>query len=219
MGKVSAQMLNGFSGRLGNVVGCLRYGKYYLRTLPEKVNQPNTPKQMAQRMRFRLVQEHLAPYREFLRIGFGGFATGRSAYSAALSHNLRQAITGDYPNLSVDPAKVLLSHGSLPDAQLASLVAEESSLLFLWQPADENNPGDRVITIAFCKAFMQAVWKFSQTKREDGEPRVELPAGWRNNDVSGYIGFYNDRILGAGIKPEWISDSSYAGTVIFRGVK
>lgn len=217
MGKAKDPIFGGFSGRMGNVVGCLRHGKYYLRTLPEKVNQPDTPKQMAQRMRFRLVQEYLAPFSEFLRIGFGGFAAGRSAYSAALSYNLKQAVAGDYPDLTVDPARVLLSQGLLLAPQAPSLTVEDGRLRLGWQPVADGNPGDSVITLAFCPALRHAVWTFNTAKRKDGVAWMELATGWQNHEVTGYISFYDNRILGGSIKPELISASCFAGTVTFAG--
>jgi len=214
MGKAKDPIFGGFSGRMGNVVGCLRHGKYYLRTLPEKVNQPDTPKQMAQRLRFRLVLDYLTPFSGFLKIGFGGYATGKSAYNAAMSYNLKHALTGAYPELAVDPGKILLCHGLLPQVAEQSLTAEAGKLVFRWQPTPDSNPNDSVILLTFCPDLKVANWIMHPAKRGDGTVEIEIPAGWDDKPVRGYLSFYDLRLLSSAIKPEYISDSVFAGEVV-----
>jgi hypothetical protein len=203
-----------YIGRLGNVVSCYRYGKHYLRTLPEKVRQPDTPAQLARRMRFRLVQEYLQPLKAFLRMGFGGYAAGRSAWSAAMSYNLKNALTDKYPHLAVDPGKVLLSRGLLPAADGVSLAGEPARLLLTWSPDDEGNSSDNVAMIAFCQELKHAVWVMEKAKRKDGAAVLNIPPARENRNMAGFICFYSTRILSDGIKPGLISDSCYAGTLM-----
>jgi hypothetical protein len=214
MGKSKDAIFGGFSGRLGNIVGCYRYGKYYLRTLPEKVNQPDTPAQLAQRMRFRLVQEFLSPFKGLLKIGFAAYASGRSAYSAAVSYNLRHAISGEYPDLAIDPEKVLLSRGKLPTAQSASVAFAHQKLLFTWTVAKEENGDDNAVAIVFCPGFGEAVWQIGTARRGDTEALVALPQTWKNRQMMGFLCFCDNRILSHSVKADYISDSQYAGSVI-----
>jgi hypothetical protein len=83
MARGQSGVLGGFSGQIGNVVSCFRYGKYYLRTLPVKVNHPNTEKWLTQRMRFTLTQQFLKLICKFIHLGFGAYAEGKSTYNAA----------------------------------------------------------------------------------------------------------------------------------------
>jgi hypothetical protein len=212
MGRSKDALFGGFSGRLGNVVGCYRYGRYYLRTLPERVNQPDTPAQLAQRMRFRLVQEYLSPFRGFLKFGFTACATGRSAYSAAMSYNLRHAIAGEYPGLAVDPQHVLLSRGTLPAAEGVALAVDNGKLKFSWTAQGDADARDNAATVALCTGLGQAVWQMGIAKRGDQSASMELPQAWKDRQVAGFICFYDNRILSHSIKPGFISNSRYAGS-------
>lgn len=57
MGIIKKGVLGGFSGKVGNVVGASWKGIDYIRTKPDHVFNPNTPKQQAQRSKFKGVQE------------------------------------------------------------------------------------------------------------------------------------------------------------------
>lgn len=211
MGRSKDALFGGFSGRLGNVVGCYRYGKYYLRTLPERVNQPDTPAQLAQRMRFRLVQAYLSPFRGFLKFGFAAWAAGRSAYSAAMSYNLIHAIAGEYPDLAVDPQHVLLSRGTLPAAEGIALAVDNGKLQFSWTAQGDADARDNAATVALCAGPGQAVWQMGIAKRGDQSASMELPQAWKDQEVAGFICFYDNRILSHSIQPGFISNSRYAG--------
>ena len=52
MGKINKGILDGFSGTVGNVVGANWKSINYIRTKPNQVKNPRTPKQMAQRRKF-----------------------------------------------------------------------------------------------------------------------------------------------------------------------
>lgn len=101
---------------------------------PEKVNQPNAPAQHSQPMRIRLVMKFLAPFNGCLKIGFAAYASDRSACSAAMSYNLRQAIAGECPDLAVDPKKALLNRGKLPLTQGVALAFAHQKLFILRRP-------------------------------------------------------------------------------------
>jgi len=134
MARIKNSILIGMSGRIGNVVSCCRHGKYYLRTLPVEVHQPDSEKQLTHRMRFALIQQFLKPIRKFIHLGFGAYAEGRSALKAAMSYNLKHALSGSYPNLVIDYAKARVSHGNLPAASEAGMLqCGPDSLLVTWK--------------------------------------------------------------------------------------
>lgn len=64
MGLIKKGILDGVSGKVGNVIGASWKGIDYIRTKPDHVKNPNTRKQQAQRSKFKGVQElaHMLKY-------------------------------------------------------------------------------------------------------------------------------------------------------------
>ena len=215
MGHTNENLLKGFSGRVGNVVGYYRNGKYYLRAAPSQMKHPDTPQQLAQRMRFRLILEFLSPFSNFLRIGFGAYATGRTAFNAAMAYNLRHAISGSYPDLTVDPAKVRISQGLLPAGDEVNLSVSNNTLHFTWQNSGKGNSGDKVITVTACRELRSVSWLFNQAARKDGSAVMPMPSCIENKAIDGYLCFYNEQILTNHLRAEFISESCFAGSLLF----
>lgn len=217
MARTQPGVLGGISGRIGNVVSCYRHGKYYLRTLPEKVHHPNTEKQLAQRMRFTLIQQFLKPICKFIHLGFGAFTEGRSAYNAAMSYNLEHAITGSYPFLSIDFAAARVSRGNLPGVAKATIqLTSLNRITVAW----ENLTGlkgakdtDIAVVLIF-DSFSKYVATFTNTStRSAGQVNIVLPDNLPNIKLYAYLCFINDAVLTGRIKPENISDSCFCGEV------
>ena len=136
MAVINQGILGGFSGKVGTVIGGTWKGISYMRSIPASVSNPRTPAQVEQRAKFSAVGKFLHPLTSFLRIGFKSAAVKMSAYNAAMSFNLKNAITGIFPAFDIDYSKVLISQGSLPGAlNPATVSATAGTVRFTW----ENN--------------------------------------------------------------------------------
>ncbi len=221
MARIETGILIGVSGRIGNVVSCYRHGKYYLRTLPEKVNHPNTDKQMAQRMRFTMIQQFLQPIRKFVKLGFGAYADGRTALNAAMSYNLEHALTGSYPNIVIDPSVARVSQGNLPGVAQASMVQNGThSISFFWENlAMEKGAKDTDIAVVllFDPRTNYAVWSTNAGKRADGQANILLTETPHNIKLNGYMCFINEAVLAGKLTAANISDSCFCGLVEMEG--
>ena len=113
MGKISQGVLGGFSGKVGNVVGGTWKGIDYMRIKPANVSNPRTEGQVDQRSKFSTVLRFLQPMTDFLRVGFKLYANKMTQFNAAMSYNLNNAITGAYPNFTIDYANALVTRGNL----------------------------------------------------------------------------------------------------------
>ena len=69
MGNVSNGFLDGFSGRLGNVVGYCWRGRWCVRSMPSHYNDARTPRQLSQRTLFKEVVRFAARARRVLKVG------------------------------------------------------------------------------------------------------------------------------------------------------
>src|SRR5690606_18987475 len=109
MGKISQGVLGGFSGKVGNVVGGSWKGIDYMRIMPANVANPKSPGQLDQRSKFSTVLQFLQPLVDFVKVGFKLYAKNMTQFNSAMSYNLLNAITGTYPNFSIDYRTALLS--------------------------------------------------------------------------------------------------------------
>jgi hypothetical protein len=143
--------LGPFHGRLGNVIGGTWKGKPYLRTRPDRRKKASKREQL-NRDKFKLLHLWLQPLVEILRAGFKGYSKMVEGYNAAKSYNLKNAFTLVDEKYEFDPAKVLLSYGTLrlPENISCELIGRE--LHFAWenhQPAYIDHPDDRTMLLAY----------------------------------------------------------------------
>jgi len=139
MAKLLESPIGVLIGKLGQVVGCKWKGIAVLRIKSASVADPD--KQLQQRKKFSLTMHFLQPMTQLLRIGWKYWAVGQTAFNAAMSYTIVNAIQGTYPNFTVDYPNALMSKGNLPPAlnqAAASTVA--GTVRFTWT----NNSDERV---------------------------------------------------------------------------
>lgn len=153
MGRVKKGILDGFSGTVGTVVGANWRGIEYMRSQGPSTNSSNTPAQAAQKAKFTIVSQFLLGMKDLLETGFRDFANKMTGLNSALAYNIKNAVTGVYPNFSIVYSEVLISRGSLPKPILPVAAAGASGVIaFTWT----NNTGigkakadDKAILVAY----------------------------------------------------------------------
>src|SRR5690606_38879109 len=101
-----------FSGAVGDMVGCNGPHGFYIRSRPRKPAKAPTQRQLEARARLGLAMSFLKPLKAIIYRGFLAEPSARTkitAMNAAASHMLNNAITGEFPDLQIDPAKVRLA--------------------------------------------------------------------------------------------------------------
>lgn len=206
-----------FTGKVGNLVGCRWKNTYYIRTRPLSVKHPNTEAQLAQRMRFTKTQDFLKPLTEILRVGFGAYTADKSAYNAAMSYNMRNALTGKYPDIAIDLANVLLSKGNLPGASKAAVkLIDKREVRFFWDTTENQSPShsnDKVILILRDLNNPVMDYKMDVARRREGGASMALQFGSRNHEIACYMIFVKQQVLLGDYSEDAISNSVYCGTV------
>lgn|SRR5690554_170975 len=207
MGIIKQGILGGFSGKVGSVVGGTWKGINYMRSLPTSVKNPRSPGQMKQRTKFSIVIELLKPLTPFLRIGFKTYADKKSAFNAAVSYNLNEAVMGEYPDLEIDFTKVLFSRGSLKPTQNAEAIYAEGSLNFSW---DDNSGVSNAKETDFAMPLVynidkgESVFSTEAGERAEEMASMSIPNDWIGDTVEIYLGFISrDGLL--------VADSVYLG--------
>ena len=154
MGIISQGILGGFSGKVGNIIGATWKGISYIRIKPVSVANPRTEGQVNQRNKFSATLAFLQPSLAFFKVGYKFYANKMSAFNAAMSYVIQNAMTGTAPNFTVDYATALVSRGKL-EGVLGGDASEAGDVLQVYlafQAADGSMVSDstrvKAITIA-----------------------------------------------------------------------
>ena len=195
MGKIKQGILGGFSGKVGNVIGSSWNGIAYMRRMPTSFNDPKTLKQKMQRGKFTAVLSALQPVTAFLRVGFKTYAQGRSAFNAAMSHTFKHAITGEYPNYTIDYAKLHVSLGNLTGAGVATTSVLDGKIELFWN----NNSGtgnaqatDKALVVAINPTKGESTYITDGATRASGREELPMPPSWQGDEIKVYLSFISE---------------------------
>jgi len=210
MGKISQGILGGVSGKVGNVIGSSWKGIDYIRIMPQSVANPQTDAQLSQRQKMSVTTHFVQPLAEFVRTGFKQFAIKMSGFNAAISYNIRNALTGTYPNFAIDYPNALVARGGLASALnqvAASTVA--GTVHFTW----DDNSGeigasayDKTLLVVYNPAQNQAVTVSELAERADGTQTITVPDSFSGDLVHCFIAFIK-------VDGSLVSNSAFAGAV------
>ncbi|WP_019038498.1 DUF6266 family protein [Psychroflexus tropicus] len=209
MGKISQGVLGGFSGKVGNIVGGTWKGIDYMRIKPANVSNPRTAGQVDQRSKFTITLRFLQTMTDFLRVGFKLYANKMTQFNAAMSYNLNNAITGTYPNFSVDYANALVSRGGLTEALNGAVSSSGGLVEFTWD--DNSGSGsaqatDKALLVVYNATKDQAIYDTAGAARSATSQNLAMPNDFIGDDVEAFIGFISD-------DGKEVSDSIYIGSV------
>lgn len=197
MGEIKQGILGGFSGRVGTVVGSSWKDVSYMRALAISVNNPRTLKQQSQRGKFALCMNFLGAITPYVRTGYRLFAQDRTAFNAAMSYLLRNAITGTFPDLKVDYQRALVARGNLMPVFNATATVSGDKISFKWE--DNSGMGDAQDTdlampLIYNKVKGGSVYHVSAATRKDGKAELGLPTDWTDDALAVYLAFSNESV-------------------------
>lgn len=209
--------INGaFSGTIGSTVGASWRHINYMRSLPKPSKKPATLGQLAQRAKFALAVSFLRSIKPLLNLGFSDKMQGRkTGYNRALQLMMGQAITGEYPDYTVDYAEVVLAQGGLNPAPSAVLEQTAPGQLALHWDAITNRytafADDEVVVVVYnvSKRFMNV---YDGTERSAGSMEIDVPVSFVGDELVAWA-FMVHR------DGEKTSDSVFAGTVVLAGAE
>lgn len=193
MGKINLGILGSFSGKVGNVVGGNWKGISYMRAKATSVSNPRTDGQVNQRTKFALVLAVLKPITGFLRVGYKKYAIKQTAFNAAMSYILNNAVTGSSSaDYSIDLSKVLVSRGNLTGAANAQATSANGVVTFTWD--DNSGSGtatqtDKALIVVLNPTRAESVFDAGGNQRVAGTEDISVPADWAGENVEVFLGF------------------------------
>jgi hypothetical protein len=210
MAKIKESVIGVLSGKIGQVVGATWKGISILKVLAGSVANPQTDAQMTQRQKWSVTMRFIQPLSEFLQVGFKSYAIKMTGINAAMGYNIRNALTGTYPNIAIDYPNALVSRGNLAGAlnQVASSTVA-GTVKFDW----EDNSGeigasanDKTLLVVYNPSQNQAVTVSELAERADGTQTVTVPDSFAGDLVECYIAFIT-------VDGQVVSNSAFAGAV------
>lgn len=195
MGTIQKGILGGFSGKVGNVVGGSWKGIDYMRSLAQRRTATSSLRQKEQQMKFGLIVRFQQPLANLLAISFKSYAIKMTGANSAMSYNIRNAITGIYPDYVIDYSKALVSRGDMPNATNPAATAAAGGVVnFTWQ----NNAGsgkaqdtDKAILVAYCPELKQSIYTDAGPERSVESGSLDLSA-FSGLQVETWVGFISD---------------------------
>src|ERR1700676_3571729 len=109
MAKMESGVLGIFSGKNGDVVGYKRGGVQCIRSIPRKKNTDHSPVRIAQMAKFGLLTKFLSPLSRFMNQAHKKTFKNISVYNKLCSLNMKEIVTGDYPDFKIDYHKVVVT--------------------------------------------------------------------------------------------------------------
>jgi hypothetical protein len=191
MATFSKGILGGFSGTVGTVIGGNWKGIDYMRSQASKRSGNFTLAQLEQQIKFRLVIAFLETMTGLVRISFKDYAVKMTGFNNAMGYNLKNGITGVYPNFSIDYSMALISRGSLPNATAPSAVVSGNNIHFTWTDNSgiaDAAPTDQAILVVYCEALKTAIYTTTGGDRSSGSGSLNV-TNFSGQIVETYIGF------------------------------
>jgi len=209
MGTIKKGILGGFSGKVGTVVGGSWKGIAYMRSIPARVRNPRTWAQVSHRKKFALAVRLVQPLSGFLRTGWKLNAYRQSPYNAAMAYTFSNAISGEYPDYEINPAKVLVSHGALTPPTNTFVSYNNGKVELQWE--DNSGAGsaketDKALIAIVNLDKAESLYDTEGALRPDCSQSIPVPSEWSGDEVHAYLGFISEN-------GKEISNSVYVGPV------
>jgi hypothetical protein len=166
-----------------------------MRSKAASVSNPNSLAQLDHRAKFSTVLQFLKSLTALLSIGFKNQTVKLSGFNAAMSYNLKNAISGVYPAYEIDYAKALISEINLPEPlnpACVSTVAGE--VKFTWEDNSQDGgtmADDKAILVVYNPVRKKSVNIVGGNTRTSGSQIVTLPSNFSGDEVQCFIGFQN----------------------------
>ena len=174
------------SGKIGPITTYMLNGKQFVRK-NTKPHDPKTPKQLAHRMKFALVNKGLSPLNRSIKLGH---RDDTNVYRLLVGTAYKEAILGEYPNYKLDYSKLVIANGNLqpPSNIKLEMDVETNSALFWWdkQNLDSLKPSrnsDQLNIVVFNVKHNVADHISEIAKRSDSKISIVLPDGWSLVDI------------------------------------
>ena len=154
-----------------------------------------TPKQLQQRAKFNKAMEFLTPIKDYIRVGYKTYAVKKSAFNAAVSYVVKNAVSGSYPDIEINYQRVLVSRGDLTPPKDVAATISEHCLTITWSDNSAEGSADATdlsMPMAYNVSKGQTVFEIAATTRSSQSVVLPLPSNWLGDTIHLYLGFISE---------------------------
>ena len=142
MATINNGVIGRASGKVGAVIASSWKSINYLKGLPKKRTKGMSEEQLIQQDRFLKISKFLMPITPILQVGFGLSKTEKmTPTNVALQLNIAQAVSGTYPNFSLDYSKIEISTGSYLNGGGMEAAVDNGILSIYWDTILNSRKG------------------------------------------------------------------------------
>ena len=189
MGKVNQGILDGFSGKVGTVVGYFRHGVPIMRAYVRNKSKHQTIAQLRIQLRWKeLAGKLYAAFAPAVRSGLAMAAKSKKMNPMAVFMEMNlQAVTAN-PGLTtiVDYSKMILAKGTLPPVLFGRpdlTVPQTVSATFApMLQVEETSGQDQVFLFVYCPSLGMGVMS-APAERSTGRVSATIPEQWNGLEV------------------------------------
>lgn len=118
-------------------------------------------------------------------------------YGKAIANNINRALKGEYPNITIDYPKVILSTGSLQLSGISTfMMIQDRELHFTWTVSGEHRNA-HLMLLAYCPQVHEAIYELCGAKHMTGFEKLTVPMYWTGKQVETYLSFVEEQGRGA----------------------
>ncbi|TKG93349.1 XRE family transcriptional regulator [Puteibacter caeruleilacunae] len=153
-----------------------------------------TPKRISQRKHMAVTMDFYREIKELIRVSYASQRKGRiSAYNAFTSHFLRDVVKGEYPNITLDYEKLVISRGELEAPKWIKTTVREDGYLIEWDTSvkDEKRLEDLLVLVGSEPPSYFAYGDFKKIKRKEGKYFYNWTDGPSEPYLEFWVGFCN----------------------------
>ncbi|WP_316753589.1 DUF6266 family protein [Pedobacter gandavensis] len=196
------------NGKVGNLVFYMLNGQPVVRLIGRK-GKPSTL-QLANYQEMAVTTKLLSKMGGFIKLGYGLQARGtvHNAHNLATSYHKKQALTGVYPNISIDYSKVKVSQGQMPETAGLRIEKLAGGLEISWDPTATHDlqHNDSVMVMICCPESGKDREYLNIARRSEGKCFIPMYEDVLNQQIEPYIAFIS-------ADGERVSDSVYLGNL------
>jgi hypothetical protein len=197
-----------FTGSIGNLVFYRHRGKLCVRRKPVRKNKTVSPAQAISRKKFLKANEFVKSLTPLINTTIQPYKH-LSASNQLMSHIMKQAFFGNYPDIKIDYSLVPVSNGDLQSAFGEQVACNSGNLIFTWNddlPLKYGSENDTVILVAYCEDLNQCIYSTNTTIRRTGIATLSVQP-FKDRAVHTWIAFRSE-------DGKLTSKSTYMGTLL-----
>lgn len=200
-------ILGPFSGRVGNVVGCMCTKRSnYMRSLPMSYHDAKTDAQLRNRARMRETMAFLSVAKAFVNHTLKGLAVRQTEMNVATGWNFHKVdMEEDGSRAKMKYGELRLSKGMRSGLEGAMLLRGSEGLMLVWEARVTGGMAegtDSVHVLVYNETRHESRVRLEAVRRIAGEYRLDVPQKWAEERLHVYVAVSDE-------EGKMFSDSQY----------